>query len=458
MHEQPAATVRRARPRAAVPPQCGPCDSLSVIGRSTNDDTGENAPLPLPTIDDLPAEIQVMIVNRLADARDLLALRATSRVWRLLMAGERGPVYALCRPLLPDEALERLASHPEGDLLMCVLYGMLGPTHTSLRSIEPTQRRGTTYWVPRPKGVFCGWGLALGDVHMSGGPPLHVWAVGLWSNDRLFDGVTRAVDLVGAVQGDTWHWRSPHITPACRRAMRRAHWVGRVADGAAHGRGVWQVSGRHRCERRDAQCGVTCVGQWSKGALVSGTMMWCDGHVYRGEFLNNLFHGFGTLDMGHHARYVGGWSAGKPDGHGTLYDGESHWNDSDPVPSFYCGGWCRGKQDGVGAKEWQDGRQYVGVWANGRFEGRGSFKHADGSRHDGKWHWGERHGQGECFGPDGRRRRRGYWVRDLPCSRLTYRHYKETGYQKSTTRCALSMAGRPLHGLARWVDKPLINS
>ncbi|AJF97443.1 Morn repeat protein [Pandoravirus inopinatum] len=426
----------------------------AVVGAGTPTSSGNET---LGTIDDLPTEVKVMIVEWLTDARDLLALRTTSRTWRLLMTGERGPVHALCRPLLPDEALDRLAAHPEGDLLACIIYGVLGSSQTSLRSIAPIQRCETTYWVPRAKGVFCGWGLSMGDIHTSGGPPLQVWAVGRWSNDILFDGVTRAVDLVNAVYGDTWHWRSSPRTPACRRGMRRAQWVGRVADGAAHGRGVWQASTRHRCERPGSPCGVACMGQWSKGALVSGTMTWDRDHVYRGEFQNNLFHGFGTLDMGHRACYVGDWSMGQPHGNGTLYDSGQHLKDIDLTPSFYSGGWSRGRRDGMGTKDWQDGRQYVGTWTDDRFNGRGSFKYVDGSRHDGKWHWGERHGRGESFGPDGRRRRRGYWVRDEPCSRLTYRHYKETGFQRSTTRCMLSIVARPLQDLAEWADKPLIN-
>lgn len=205
------------------------------------------------TIDNLPVEIQVMILNGLTTAPDLLALRATSRTWRLLMSGDRGPVLALCRTLLSDEAVNRLATHPHADVLACIVYGILKTAGASLRSIEPIDQYCTTYWVPRVMGTFCGWGLSLSKVRVYGAASLCTWSVGRWSDGKLVDGMTRAPHMVPEVPGCRWR---PHVLPAgspCARCrMRRTMWTGRVVGGVAHGHGVWKISRCQECRTNGA--------------------------------------------------------------------------------------------------------------------------------------------------------------------------------------------------------------
>ncbi|AJF97212.1 Morn repeat protein [Pandoravirus inopinatum] len=412
------------------------------------------------TIDNLPVEIQVMILNGLTTAPDLLALRATSRTWRLLMSGDRGPVLALCRTLLSDEAVNRLATHPHADVLACIVYGILKTAGASLRSIEPIDQYCTTYWVPRVMGTFCGWGLSLSKVRVYGAASLCTWSVGRWSDGKLVDGMTRAPHMVPEVPGCRWR---PHVLPAgspCARCrMRRTMWTGRVVGGVAHGHGVWKISRCQECRTNGGRlCKIRCAGRWTKGTLVRGTMAWGGNCVYNGEFKDNFFHGLGTLDADDHGagtRYVGHWSMGRPHGHGTLVYERVHDNDPDPVPWHYVGDWDHGVQTGTGTKEWADGRHYTGEWHDGRPHGRGSLKCVDGSRYDGEWHRGARHGQGNQFGPDGRLQRRGYWIHNSLSSRLAFRHAMETGHERSIARCALTAVTHPFHVVSGWLDTPL---
>lgn len=338
------------------------------------------------TIDNLPAEIKVMIVDRLTSPRDLLALRATSRTWRLLMAGHQGHVRRLCRTLLPDEAIDRLATHHHADALACVVYGILKTAGASLRSLQPIEQYRTTYWVPRVMGDFCGWGLSMAESRVYGdAAPFRTWSVGRWSGDKLVDGMTRAQYIVPDVLGCAWR---PHVLPAgslCVRCRtRRTLWTGRVVDGVAHGRGVWKISRCQKCRAAGRLCEIRCTGRWHEGALVHGTITWGGDRVYDGEFKDNLFHGLGTLDVnekGSTARYVGQWTRGRPDGHGALVCERLRADDPDPVPWQYVGGWHRGVQTGTGTKEWADGRRYTGEWHDGRPHGRGSFDYEIGRAH-----------------------------------------------------------------------------
>jgi hypothetical protein len=180
-------------------------------------------------------------------------------------------------------------------------------------------------------------------------------------------------------------------------------------------------------------------------------MAWADGHVYTGQFKSGAFCGLGSLDMGRGARYAGQWSAGQPHGDGMLYDNGLHRGRIDTRPSLYKGQWRRGTQYGLGTKRWANGEQYHGKWANGQPYGHGCHIYADGSRYEGKSKYGSRHGRGTFFGPDGRRQGRRFWIHGEPCSGIVFRHYKETGQKRSTTRCILSVLAIPLHDISKWM-------
>lgn len=413
------------------------------------------------TIDNLPIEIQAMIVDRLTSPRDLLALRATSRTWRLLMTGDQGYVRALCRTLVPDEAVDRLTAHHHADALACVIYGILKTAGASLRSLQPIKQCRTTYWVPQKMGAFCGWGLSMAEARVYGDPlPFRAWSVGRWSDGKLVDGMTRAQYVVAEVPGCMWR---PHVLPAglpCFRCRTNsALWTGRVVDGVAHGHGVWKVSRCKNCRKARRLCKIRCAGRWCEGKLVHGTMSWGGDHVYEGEFKDDLFDGLGVLDVddgGCGTRYVGQWKRGRPNGHGALVYARVHENDPDPVPWHYVGDWDRGIQTGTGTKEWADGRCYTGEWHDGRPHGRGSFTYADGTRYDGDWHMGARHSHGKQFAPDGCLQRRGYWIHNAPSSRLAFRRVMdEAGHERSIAQCALLAATHSLHTVKDWLDTPL---
>jgi hypothetical protein len=78
---------------------------------------------------------------------------------------------------------------------------------------------------------------------------------------------------------------------------------------------------------------------------------WVDGKT-TGEFLNNKFHGKGTVYWANGNKYVGDWVNNKQTGKGTC---------------FYA-----------------DGDKYVGDWLDDKRHGKGTFFYTDGDKVEGK--------------------------------------------------------------------------
>lgn len=101
-----------------------------------------------------------------------------------------------------------------------------------------------------------------------------------------------------------------------------------------------------------------------------------DGRVYFGQELNGLPHGFGKLfDAEHRIIYVGGFAAGRFDGHGRRYEGR----DDGTAWLEYEGGYAGGTRSGEGREfELVGGEallRYEGGYANGRWNGLGHMYH-----------------------------------------------------------------------------------
>ena len=155
--------------------------------------------------------------------------------------------------------------------------------------------------------------------------------------------------------------------------------------------------------------------------------------VYEGNYKNGLYHGFGKITYqfeyqpsgnpitsyeggfqdGHYhgegiatywvpaaaamspqdffVRYVGGWSWGEKNGHGSmLYISGAQ----------YEGGWKRDLRHGQGVMSWGNRYYYYdGGWKDGKKSGYGLLISGDGSRYEGGWLDDNRYGHGTNIEP-----------------------------------------------------------
>ena len=93
-----------------------------------------------------------------------------------------------------------------------------------------------------------------------------------------------------------------------------------------------------------------------------------DGTLYKGEWKNNKFHGFGTFVFGTETEWAGHTFSGNfKDGtyHGygvyTFPDGEK-----------YVGDYKEGKKHGFGSYSFANGEKYIGAFANDQYNGQGN--------------------------------------------------------------------------------------
>ena len=107
-----------------------------------------------------------------------------------------------------------------------------------------------------------------------------------------------------------------------------------------------------------------------------GTLVDADGNVYDGEFERGEFHGMGKYKT---SAVSGGGASGSAEG---------------VKAEVYTGEWRRGKRCGQGQQLYSSGAIYVGMWIDDKFQGQGRYIYPDGSDWDGEWHAGKKHGSG----------------------------------------------------------------
>jgi hypothetical protein len=130
--------------------------------------------------------------------------------------------------------------------------------------------------------------------------------------------------------------------------------------------------------------------------------------VYRGEFRNGVFYGYGRLEeplsFTEKAIYAGNWINGRREGRGTFWDGKSN---------LYMGQWREDKRHGQGSyffglAEWNENQHtefwlsrntenYTGEFFNDLYQGRGVYRWKDGSRFEGGFFANEKHGFGTFY-------------------------------------------------------------
>jgi hypothetical protein len=134
-------------------------------------------------------------------------------------------------------------------------------------------------------------------------------------------------------------------------------------------------------------------GQWNNDVKEGfGIQVNSDNTKYEGEWLNNRFHGRGTLwvkkGKTYIRQYVGDWVNGQMDGQGIYYYDNNE---------IYRGDWKNGKKSGNGRYEYKTGDVYIGDFLNDLQQGFGTLNYANGNIYEGLWSQGKKEGPGIYF-------------------------------------------------------------
>tara|TARA_B100001175_G_scaffold72067_1_gene59867 strand:- start:868 stop:2712 length:1845 start_codon:yes stop_codon:yes gene_type:complete len=109
--------------------------------------------------------------------------------------------------------------------------------------------------------------------------------------------------------------------------------------------------------------GITFIGYWNEGLELDeyykGKMIYPNGDIYEGKFLNNQRNGKGKMIFKNGDVYEGEWSENSING-----IGEMTYNNGDR----YNGRWLYNKRNGLGTMFWSDGSWYIGEFINGEWK------------------------------------------------------------------------------------------
>lgn len=130
------------------------------------------------------------------------------------------------------------------------------------------------------------------------------------------------------------------------------------------------------------------VGKYHKGFKSGqGVYTYANGDVYKGDFSENKPNGRGKLTMKNGCLYSGQFKSGKCEGKGTY-----KYKNGD----VYVGEWCASLKHGKGKYSYVNGDVYEGDFINGVRHGYGIFKSKTGEMYKGNWEMDMKSGEGEC--------------------------------------------------------------
>jgi hypothetical protein len=118
-------------------------------------------------------------------------------------------------------------------------------------------------------------------------------------------------------------------------------------------------------------------------SFVDKTIDYSNGDVYKGNTINNIPHGYGTMTY-ENSSYEGYWKNGNKHGYGTM----TYENGS------YKGYWENDNKHGQGLMTYEYGDTYEGNYENDKRNGLGTFTYSNGNNYVGQWKDGNMHGQG----------------------------------------------------------------
>jgi hypothetical protein len=112
--------------------------------------------------------------------------------------------------------------------------------------------------------------------------------------------------------------------------------------------------------------------------------------------------------------------------------------------SVYEGGWVDGKRRGRGICTFVDGSVYEGEFCEGNFHGTGKLTWSDGGWYLGEWNKGEIYGVGMEIRRDGTIRHDGVWRQGVPIRSPGGGHYHQ-GASLSLRKSYLSTDNPEIH-------------
>ena len=156
--------------------------------------------------------------------------------------------------------------------------------------------------------------------------------------------------------------------------------------------------------------GSNYKGQWVADRKHGfGTEVSPDGTKYEGEWADNKRHGRGTFFIKRGKKfirqYVGDWAQGCMEGFGVYYY---------PNGEIYRGDWKASKRSGNGRLELTNGDYYVGEWSGDLQHGMGTYFVKNGNVYEGLWMNGMKEGSGKFFYASTTKVYEGEWAEDQP--------------------------------------------
>ena len=257
----------------------------------------------------------------------------------------------------------------------------------------------------------------------------------------------RAIKRIFYANGTTFIFEAPYYTTGLERVKGKivaddftyiGELKGEIPDGEGEARG--SKTGSFVGTFKEGQALTGIAKEWKvipsegasyiyTGAIENGKRTGqgkcvCDLGVYEGQWVNDRFHGQGSMYWGDGEEYVGQWKDGKMDGQGTMTyaDGRK-----------YVGQWKDGMCHGQGTMTYANGQKYVGQWKDGMYYGQGTYTYASGAKYVGQWKDDQRSGQGTMIYANGEKYV-GQWRNDQPNGKGTMYYapgqvwIKTTGY------------------------------
>ncbi|CAI2381275.1 unnamed protein product [Moneuplotes crassus] len=116
-----------------------------------------------------------------------------------------------------------------------------------------------------------------------------------------------------------------------------------------------------------------------------GVMLYHNGRVYEGQWINDKRNGKGYERYKNNNIYEGDFKDGKAHGGGIF-----KWE----AGETYNGQWHKGLKQGQGVWRGNEGEYYIGEWKESRTHGKGIYVWSNGDKYEGEWKNGLKHGQG----------------------------------------------------------------